>query len=96
MFKCTINGIAILEEEVMGLRDGFSYYCCAIICHVSMTIPAACWSFQFTCNNGNCISLSHKCDKNNDCGDNSDEFGCGKNDVIARIGARGVELGIVH
>ena len=69
---------------------------CAIICHVSTTIPATCWSFQFTCNNGNCISLSHKCDKNNDCGDNSDEFGCGKNDVIARIGARGVELGIVH
>ena len=35
-------------------------------------------SDQFTCNNGNCISKTQKCDKVNNCGDNSDEFGCGK------------------
>ena len=39
---------------------------------------AACYSSQFTYQNGNCISSTLKCDKSNNCGDNSDEFGCGK------------------
>ena len=43
-----------------------------------MTTPASCSSSQFTCNNGNCKPLSFKCDNYDDCGDNSDEFGCGK------------------
>ena len=45
-----------------------------------MTIPAVCSSSrdQFACNNGNCVSLSYKCDRDNNCGDNSDEFGCSK------------------
>ena len=66
------------------------FFAIAIICHVSTKIPGVCSSSQFTCNNGNCVPLSYKCDRDNDCGDNSDDFGCGKNDVIARIGARGV------
>ena len=43
---------------------------------LSMTTPASCSSSQFKCNNGNCVSSSYKCDKYDDCGDNSDEFGC--------------------
>ena len=43
-----------------------------------MTIPAACSTSQFTCNNGNCVPLTWKCDNYDDCRDNSDEFGCGK------------------
>ena len=43
-----------------------------------MTTSASCSSSQFKCNNGNCVSSSYKCDKYDDCGDNSDEFGCGK------------------
>ena len=35
-------------------------------------------SSLFTCNNGNCINKALKCDRSNNCGDNSDEFGCGK------------------
>eukprot|EP00731_Ephydatia_muelleri_P009513 Em0005g99a len=31
---------------------------------------------KFTCNNGNCVSSSYKCDSYDDCRDNSDEFGC--------------------
>ena len=53
-----------------------------------MTIPAACSSSEFTCNNGKCVPYLWKCDKNNDCGDNSDEFGCGKNDVMVVMGLR--------
>ena len=44
----------------------------------SMAIPAACSYYRFTCNNGNCVTLLDKCNEIDDCGDNSDEFGCGK------------------
>ena len=37
-----------------------------------------CTSAQYQCNNGKCISPALRCDHNNDCGDLSDEFGCGK------------------
>ncbi|KAL5515297.1 hypothetical protein EMCRGX_G000448 [Ephydatia muelleri] len=36
-----------------------------------------CLWFQFSCNNGNCISSSLTCNNLDDCGDNSDEIGCG-------------------
>ena len=37
----------------------------------------ACQEGQFKCAHGNkCISGSWKCDKEDDCGDNSDEVGC--------------------
>ena len=36
-----------------------------------------CTSTQYQCNNGKCISPTLRCDHNNDCGDLSDEFGCG-------------------
>jgi hypothetical protein len=31
---------------------------------------------QFTCDNGNCVPQYDVCDGYNDCGDNSDEYGC--------------------
>ena len=36
----------------------------------------ACSSLQFTCDNGRCIRASYKCDRDNDCGDGSDEENC--------------------
>lgn len=33
---------------------------------------------QFECDNGDCISESKRCDSDDDCGDKSDEEGCGK------------------
>ncbi|XP_072931091.1 uncharacterized protein RpS19a isoform X1 [Epargyreus clarus] len=46
----------------------------------NMTCPkkpgAACGPDQFTCKNGQCIAASWRCDRNNDCGDMSDEAGC--------------------
>ena len=39
---------------------------------------AACNSNQFACNNGHCEPENYVCDGDNDCGDNSDEDGCGK------------------
>ena len=32
---------------------------------------------EFACNNGKCVTKSQKCDQRDDCGDGSDEAGCG-------------------
>ncbi|KAL5494476.1 hypothetical protein EMCRGX_G015817 [Ephydatia muelleri] len=49
-----------------------------LICCAGFAVAkASCLSSQFTCNNGNCVSSSYKCDSYDDCRDNSDEFGCG-------------------
>ena len=33
---------------------------------------------NFTCASGECISTASRCNNTNDCGDGSDEAGCGK------------------
>lgn len=33
---------------------------------------------EFSCHNGRCIQASWRCDRDNDCGDYSDESGCRK------------------
>ncbi len=33
---------------------------------------------EFQCHNGQCVSPTTVCDQWDDCGDNSDEFGCRK------------------
>ena len=42
------------------------------------TSIASCLSSQFICTNRNCIDQDGQCDHYNNCGDNSDEIGCGK------------------
>ncbi|PSN40175.1 hypothetical protein C0J52_16358 [Blattella germanica] len=41
----------------------------------------SCSAWMFLCNNKKCVPYWWKCDGVNDCGDNSDEFGCGKDDA---------------
>ena len=36
-----------------------------------------CDSYEFSCDNGQCVPDSYRCDGGNDCGDDSDEDGCG-------------------
>ena len=40
-------------------------------------IDMGCLSYEFTCDNGRCKPQSYRCDQIDDCGDNSDEKGCG-------------------
>ena len=37
-----------------------------------------CSSGQFQCDNGKCLTINHQCDNTDDCGDNSDQSGCGE------------------
>lgn len=45
----------------------------------ALTTPrAACSSAEFTCVSGECIGLTHRCDREYHCRDGSDEFDCRK------------------
>ena len=41
-------------------------------------LTTACKSYEFTCDNGDCIYDSDACDGKEDCSDGSDEQGCGE------------------
>ena len=45
--------------------------------HLSLS-DYTCDSDEFHCDNGRCIPSSYQCDYLDDCGDNSDEEGCGE------------------
>ena len=44
-----------------------------------------CYSYQFSCDNGDCVPDSYRCNDFDDCGDNSDEDGCGMVYYIWRV-----------
>ena len=44
-----------------------------------------CESYQFTCDNGDCVPSDYECDDIDDCGDNSDEQGCGSGMFVYSI-----------
>ena len=50
----------------------YNLICCLEICQTN----------QFRCDNGKCVFNSWKCDNVNDCGDNSDEKSCGKENLV--------------
>ena len=39
---------------------------------------SGCYDEYFVCNNGKCLYPVYRCDTIDDCGDESDEKGCGK------------------
>lgn len=42
---------------------------------------STCGPREFGCNSGRCIPQSFRCDSDNDCGDYSDEMGCGEKKI---------------
>ena len=68
------------------------YFCCFIIvlylsCLLNYVISdvfvsIGCSSSQFTCANGQCVSLTARCNSVNECADNSDEQNCGNKWIL--------------
>ncbi|EJW71504.1 hypothetical protein WUBG_17589 [Wuchereria bancrofti] len=61
-----INDCGLFDhsDEHLSMCSSFSEY-------------SDCTTNQFKCTNGKCINASLACDHNDDCGDASDEIGCG-------------------
>ena len=55
--------------------------------NVILTIyfSSSCIHGEFTCNDGSCIHIRHRCDLINHCDDNSDEFYCDKIRIDERV-----------
>ena len=53
-------------------------YTCIYIMYVcTHYVGLPCESYQFTCDNGSCVSFDYECDDSDDCRDNSNKEGCG-------------------
>ena len=52
-------------------------YCIYISAATTAPPTSSCYSDEFACDNGECVPDSYRCDSDNDCGDYSDEDGCG-------------------
>ena len=59
--------------------------CISVVCATDFTDNYYCSSYQLMCDNGDCYYESDKCDGYNDCGDNSDEEGCGMSNEMRVI-----------
>ena len=46
------------------------------------TDDPGCDSYEFSCDNGECVPNNYRCDGDNDCGDNSDEDGCRESHLV--------------
>ena len=74
-------------RNVIQSRVGELYFSLILlyILHNLICCLEICQTNQFRCDNGKCVFNSWKCDNVDDCGDNSDEKSCGKENVIFNV-----------
>ena len=64
---------------MLKLHNYIAIYFVSFNSFSAVTLPTdpGCYSKHFRCDNGNCIGDDNRCDDDDDCGDYSDEEGCG-------------------
>ena len=71
------------ERSIMKFYSFGTLFYIHLIWEVFIDITACDQTDKFRCNNGRCIYSYQKCDAYDNCGDNSDESGCGESNFVS-------------